>query len=358
MSEKIVIGMSGGVDSSVAAYLLKEQGYDVMGVTMQTGSVSEETIDDAAGVASFLGIPYDVVDFREEFRRYVMDVFAASYEKGRTPNPCIVCNRLVKWESLLCWAQRAGANLVATGHYTEICTLPNGRYTLKRSRGGKDQTYVLYGLSQDQLRRTRMPLAQYGKEDVRKIARELGLPVASKPDSQEICFIPDQDYVKFLEEYTGRIMPKGHFVDTAGHVLGEHQGLWRYTVGQRKGLGIALGRPAFVLALRPETNEVVLGTNEETLAGTLWAEEIRPMAVETIPEGEGIPLTAQIRYSHQPAPGHLWMEADGRARFEFDMPQRAITPGQGVVFYQEDYIYAGGTIVSQGGLAGSSDCVV
>ncbi len=357
MSKKIVIGMSGGVDSSVAAYLLKEQGYDVMGVTMQTGSVPREVIDDAAGVAAKLGIPYDVVDFSEEFRRYVKDSFAGEYERGRTPNPCILCNRLVKWESLLSWAGKRGADLVATGHYTKILCLPNGRYTLKRAKGGKDQTYVLYGLSQDQLCRTRMPLADYRKEEVRKIAGEIGLAVADKPDSQEICFIPEGDYVGFLEEYAGKTMPEGNFVDREGRVLGRHRGLWRYTVGQRKGLGIALGRPAFVLELRPQTNEVVLGTGEETLSRALWAEEIRPMAVEEIPEGEGIPLAAQIRYSHTPAPGRLYME-EGRARFEFDTPQRAVTPGQGVVFYQEDYIYAGGTIVSREGLAGPADRLV
>ena len=337
MKEKIVIGMSGGVDSSVAAHLLKEQGYEVLGVTMQTGSVPENVLQDAAEVAAMLGIPHYVIDFSREFRHYVMDYFAQSYSQGRTPNPCIACNRYVKWESLLNYAEKLGAELVATGHYTRIMQLENGRYTLQRTTGGKDQTYVLYGLSQDQLRRTRMPLYNYTKDQIREIARGIGLNVADKPDSQEICFIPDQDYAGWLARHTGATMPEGNFVNLEGKVLGRHKGLWHYTIGQRKGLGIALGQPAFVVELRPQTNEVVLGTNEDVFAREMLVEDINYVAVA---EGEGpVRLDAQIRYAHRPAPGTL----NGNI-FTFDEPQRAITPGQGAVFYRDNYIYAGGVV--------------
>lgn len=345
-SEKIVIGMSGGVDSSVAAYLLKEQGYEVIGVTMQTGSVSEETLKDASAVAEKLGISHHVADFRQEFARSVLEHFSGSYLSGRTPNPCIVCNRFVKWEALLNAAQKLGAQRIATGHYTKPVRLPNGRYTLERTENGKDQTYVLYALTQEALSRTIMPLAQYNKEEVRGLAGRLGLSVAQKPDSQEICFIPDHDYVKFLRERTGLEMQPGWFVDSNGNRLGRHQGLWNYTVGQRKGLGVALGKPVFVIRLCPQTNEVVLGDNEEVFAAGMIVEEMNYMAVEEGHTGETIRLEGQIRYSHQPAPGTLEIQSGNTALFWFDTPQRAVTPGQGAVFYENGHIWAGGTIRS------------
>lgn len=345
-AEKIVIGMSGGVDSSAAAYLLKEQGYEVIGVTMQTESVSPETLEDAARVAQKIGIAHYVIDFQSEFRRFVIEDFVRSYLAGRTPNPCIACNRLVKWEALMQRAQELGAQLVATGHYTRPVQLKNGRYTLQRTEGGKDQTYVLYRLTQEELSRTRMPLADYRKEEVRELAARIGLTVADKPDSQEICFIPEGNYVEFLEQYTGVKMQPGFFVDVSGNRLGMHKGLWHYTVGQRKGLGIALGKPMFVTEIRPETNEVVLGENEAVFADGLVAEEMNYMAVEGILPGETLRLEAQIRYSHRPAPGVLEAKADGTVCFWFDTPQRAVTPGQGAVFYRDGHIWAGGTVHS------------
>ena len=277
MSRKVVVGMSGGVDSSVAAWLLKEQGYDVIGVTMQIwqdedtlvqeaegGCCGLSAVDDARRVAMDLGIPYYVMNFKNEFRTQVMDYFAAEYMAGRTPNPCIACNRYVKWESLLRRSLSIGADYIATGHYARIEQLPNGRYAIKKSvTAAKDQTYALYNLTQEQLSHTLMPVGNYHKDEIRDMAQKLGLPVASKPDSQEICFIPDHDYASFIEEYTGKTMEPGNFVDLDGNVLGRHKGISHYTVGQRKGLNLAMGYPVFVVAIRPETNEVVLGNGQD-----------------------------------------------------------------------------------------------
>ena len=269
--------MSGGVDSSVAAWLLKEQGYDVIGVTMQIwqdedtevqeaegGCCGLSAVDDARRVAMDIGIPYYVMNFKDEFRKKVMDYFAAEYMAGRTPNPCIACNRYVKWESLLRRSLSIGADYIATGHYARIEQLPNGRYAIKKSvTAAKDQTYALYNLTQDQLSHTLMPVGNYHKDEIRDMAEKLGLPVASKPDSQEICFIPDHDYASFIEEYTGKTMKPGNFVDLDGNVLGRHKGISHYTVGQRKGLNLAMGYPVFVVAIRPKTNEVVLGNGQD-----------------------------------------------------------------------------------------------
>lgn len=356
--KKVVVGMSGGVDSSVAAWLLKEKGYDVIGVTMQIWQeeeniVQEENggccglsaVDDARQVAWKLNIPYYVMNFRNEFRANVMDYFIEEYLRGRTPNPCIACNRYVKWESLLKRSMDIGADYIATGHYARIEQLPNGRYALRKSAtAAKDQTYALYNLTQEQLSRTLMPVGEYTKDEVREIAQRLDLPVAHKRDSQEICFIPDHDYAKFIEENVSEVPPAGNFVDVDGNVIGRHKGITHYTVGQRKGLNLAMGRPVFVTAIRPETNEVVIGDSEDVFTNRLRCSNLNWMAVDGI-HGGTMEVTAKIRYSHKGAKCLVRDLGDGTAECEFEEPVRAVTPGQAVVFYDGDYVAGGGTIL-------------
>lgn len=351
MAKKVVIGMSGGVDSSVAAYLLKKEGYEVVGVTMQTWQDREDDgseltmVKDAKAVAERLGIEYHVVDFRKEFKKHVMDYFVEEYLQGRTPNPCVVCNRFVKWEALLHYANKTGADYIATGHYARIDKLPNGRYAICNSvTAAKDQTYALYNLKQEQLAHTIMPVGAYTKDEIRSIAEEIGLNVAQKKDSMEICFIPDDDYAAFIEEKTdGQVPPPGNFVSVTGEILGQHKGITHYTIGQRKGLGIALGAPAFVVAIRPETNEVVLGTNEDVFTTKLYANRLNTMS---IPEFvDGMELRAKIRYSHAGSMCKITRTGEDEICCEFAEPVRAVTPGQAVVFYDGEYVAGGGTIV-------------
>lgn len=358
MSRKVVVGMSGGVDSSVAAWLLKEQGYDVIGVTMQIwqdedtevqeaegGCCGLSAVDDARRVAMDLGIPYYVMNFKEEFRKNVMDYFVGEYVEGRTPNPCIACNRHVKWESLLRRSMAIGADYIATGHYAQIDRLPGGRYSLKTSvTAAKDQTYALYNLTQEQLSHTLMPVGSYHKEEIRDMAERLGLPVAHKPDSQEICFIPDHDYASFIEEYTGRELPPGNFVDLDGNVLGRHRGITHYTVGQRKGLNLSMGRPVFVVEIRPETNEVVIGDNQDVFTNVLRCDKLNWMAVDGLHE-KPMEVLAKIRYSHKGSPCTIREIGDDMVECRFHEPVRAVTPGQAVVFYDGDYVAGGGTII-------------
>lgn len=355
--KKVVVGLSGGVDSSVAAYLLKEQGYDVIGVTMQIWqdedrAIQEENggccglsaVDDARRVANDLGIPYYVMNFKKEFKKEVIDYFVDEYKRGRTPNPCIACNRYVKWESLLKRSMDIGADYIATGHYARIAQLENGRYTLKRSATlAKDQTYALYNLTQDQLSRTLMPVGEYTKDEVRQIAEKIQLQVANKPDSQDICFVPDGDYASFIEETTGEKIETGNFVDVNGNILGKHKGLIHYTVGQRKGLGLSLGYPAFVLEICPETNEIVIGSNEDSMSYTLRANQLNFMSVSDLEDD--MRVFAKIRYNHKGAWCVIKKIAKDELLCTFDEAQRAITPGQAVVFYDEDYVVGGGTII-------------
>ena len=354
--KKVVVGMSGGVDSSVAAWLLKEQGYDVIGVTMQIWQDEEETVqeenggccglsavDDARRVAAKLEIPYYVMNFKEQFRHSVIDYFVDENTNGRTPNPCIACNRYVKWESLLKRSLDIGADCIATGHYARVEQLANGRWSLRTSATArKDQTYALYNLTQDQLARTLMPVGAYTKEEIRQMALDLQLPVASKPDSQDICFVPDGDYASFIEKTACRRFPEGNFVLSDGTVVGRHKGIIHYTVGQRKGLGLSLGHPVFVLEIRPDTNEVVVGTGEESMSRYVLADHLNFMSVPDLTEP--VRLFAKIRYNHRGAWCQVEKTGDDQILCTFDEPVRAITPGQAVVLYDGEYVFGGGTI--------------
>ncbi len=345
----VVVGMSGGVDSSVAAYLLKEQGYHVIGITMQiwqeeeSGCCGLSAIEDARRVANDLDIPYYVMNFRSEFKEKVVDYFVDEYLHGRTPNPCIACNRYVKWESLLKRSRDIGADYIATGHYAQIERLSNGRYSLKRTEV-KDQTYALYNLTQEQLSHTLMPVGAYSKDEIRQIAEKIGLRVANKPDSQDICFVPDGDYAGFIEDTLQKELPRGNFVTVDGRVLGSHKGITHYTVGQRKGLGLALGYPAFVIEIRPETNEVVIGTNEDSMSNYVRANRLNFMSIEDL-DGK-MRVWAKIRYNHKGAWCTIQKTADDEVLCTFEEQQRAITPGQAVVFYDGEYVLGGGTIIA------------
>ncbi len=358
MGKKVVVGMSGGVDSSVAAYLLKKQGYDVVGVTMQIwqeeDELKEETeggccglsaVDDARRVARALDIPYYVMNFKDVFKDKVMDYFVEEYLQGRTPNPCIACNRFVKWESLLSRSLELGADYIATGHYARIIRLENGRYAIQNSvTAAKDQTYALYNLTQHQLSHTLMPVGDYTKEEIRNIAREAGLPVAHKKDSQEICFIPDNDYAGFIDREAGERVPgPGNFVDKEGKVLGKHKGITHYTIGQRKGLNLSMGHPVFVTGICPKTGQVVIGENEDVFTSHLLCDTLNFMGMEDLHEPRRV--LAKIRYSHKGEYCLLERIAEDKIRCTFENPVRAVTPGQAVVFYEQDYVLGGGTIV-------------
>ena len=356
MKKKVVVGMSGGVDSSVAAYLLKEQGYEVIGVTMQiwqdedTFTQAEEggccglsAVDDARRVAQVLDIPYYVMNFKSDFKKYVIDYFVQDYLRGYTPNPCIACNRYVKWESLLQRSLEIGADYIATGHYARIKQLENGRYTIQNSvTAAKDQTYALYNLTQDQLAHTLMPVGDFEKDKIRQIAIDAGLPVASKKDSQDICFVPDHDYAGFIYRETGMESRPGNFVDKDGNILGQHKGIIHYTIGQRKGLGITAETPLFVQELRPETNEVVICRSEDLFETTCYISGMNYMAIEAL-SGE-MEVVGKVRYSHKGAECVIKPVNNGLVECRFKESQRAMTPGQAAVFYKDDYVVGGGII--------------
>ena len=358
MAEKVVVGMSGGVDSSVAACLLKEKGYEVIGVTLRLWD-GEETdreccslsaVEDAAHVCRILGIPHYTFNFKEAFREHVVDYFTEEYLHGRTPNPCVMCNSYLKWGAMLQRAKELGADHIATGHYARITRLENGRYCIANSAtAAKDQTYVLCQLTQEQLAHTLMPVGDYEKEEVRRMAAERGLITAAKPDSQDICFIPDGDYSAFLEracrqDPTKKLPPAGNFVTTDGRILGQHQGITHYTIGQRRGLGLAMGHHVFVTQIRPETNEVVIGEGEDVFSAELTADRINYMAVPDVRDGDR--FLTKIRYAHKGTMAQVFHEGEDRLRFVFEEPVRAVTPGQIVCFYDDaGHVAGGGSIL-------------
>lgn len=349
--------MSGGVDSSVAAYLLKEEGYEVIGVTMQIWQEEEwhikeenggccglSAIEDARRVAQLIDIPYYVMNFRSEFKEKVISYFIDEYIRGRTPNPCNACNRYIKWESLLKRSKDIGADYIATGHYARVKRLENGRYTLQTSAAiTKDQTYALCHLSQEQLAHTLMPVGDYTKDEIRDIGAKAGLPVAKKRDSQEICFIPDQDYARFIDEHAKKqVPPPGNFVGEDGRILGKHKGITHYTIGQRKGLNLSLGKPVFVTAIKAKSNEVVIGEAKDVWTDSLIAGDLNYMADTHVEDGKR--LLAKIRYSHQGAYCTVSPLKNGRLKCTFEEPVRAVTPGQAVAFYEGDCLFLGGII--------------
>ncbi len=379
---KVLVGMSGGVDSSVAAAVLLEQGYEVVGATLKlkpednksrianptgttdaaslssgadnaanivSGTADDETnsssaVEDAQKVAMQLGIKHYVFDFTDIFKKEVIDYFTNEYLAGRTPNPCIVCNRHLKFGAMLNKAMEMGIDHVATGHYARITyDTSSGRFLLKKSAtSAKDQTYALYRLTQEQLSRAIFPLEGYSKEQVRNIAGKLSLPVATKPDSMEICFIEDDDYSRYVQENTNTSIKPGYFVDTKGNRLGMHRGIINYTVGQRKGLGISFGKPVYVVAVRHEDNSVVLGDESDVFSNSLTASYTNYISIPDLTDE--MRVKAKIRYSAREADAVIKPLAENRVCVHFDEPQRAVTPGQSVVFYDGDTIVGGGVI--------------
>lgn len=342
MNNKAIIAMSGGVDSSVAAFLTKQNGYELKGVTLSLEVGSEGDISDAKKVAERMGFPHEVLNLREEFQKEVIDRFIDAYENSRTPNPCVICNKYIKFGRLLDYAEENGYSHTATGHYAQIEYM-NGRYILKKGVDKtKDQSYVLYSLTQEQLKHSLFPLGSLSKNEVREIALENGFVNAKKKESQDICFVPDGDYAGFIERYLGKTYPEGDFVDFDGNVLGRHKGLIRYTIGQRKGLGLALPKPMYVCKLCTDNNSVMLGDNADLFSNTLDAYDINLITTDKL--DSSIRAEAKVRYSQNAQKATVWQTDDNELHIEFDEPQRAITSGQAVVLYDGETVIGGGTI--------------
>ena len=352
--KKALIAMSGGVDSSVAAALTLKAGFECIGVTMKlhpTGSDvygdkcgSPRDAEDAAKIAERLGMDFYTLDLSEKFADKVVCPFVECYERGHTPNPCVECNRYMKFGHLYDEAKKAGCDKVVTGHYARV-EFDGSRYLLKRAKNlKKDQSYVLYFLSQEQLAHTYFPLGEMeSKEQVRALAKDFGFENASRPDSQDICFVPDGDYAAFISRYTDKQYPQGNFVDPEGKVLGRHKGLISYTIGQRRGLGLALPQPGYVVEKRVEQNEVVVGTREDLLTESCRVGALNWIAFDA--PTDGMPLEAVTRYQAPPAPAHISLAADGTLTLYFDTPQKRPAAGQSVVFYDGDTVLGGGIVL-------------
>ena len=353
---RALIAMSGGVDSSVCAYLMKQDGYDCIGMTLrlynnETSDIQDSTccslddVNDAKAVAAKLDMPHYTLNYLSNFKENVIDRFVNAYECGATPNPCIDCNRYIKFSGMYEKAKELEAEYIVTGHYARIEYNENsGRYMLKKALdSSKDQSYVLYSLTQEQLAHTKFPLGELEKTQVRKIAEENGFINAHKKDSQDICFVPDGDYASFIEKYTGKEYPCGEFVDTEGNILGEHKGIIRYTIGQRKGLGLSLKAPMYVCKKCMDKNQVVLTTGEDLYSTSLDAVDLNLISVPCI-DGE-MRVNARVRYNQKEQPAIVTQTSDNTIHVEFDSPQRAITPGQAVVLYDGDVVVGGATII-------------
>ena len=347
---RIVVGMSGGVDSAVTAYLLRQAGHDVIGVTLRTwesgGSRCCE-IDSARETASYLNIPYHVINCTSDFKRKVEVPFMQDYLQGLTPNPCVLCNPEIKWEWMLYAADVYQAEQAATGHYASLTRKDNGLYTIRQAADAvKDQSYMLYRLTQDQLARTLFPLGELSKEEVRRIAISAGLPSSASPDSQEICFVTQGTYADYIDaQIPNHSRKSGNFVDREGRILGRHSGITHYTVGQRKGLGLAMGQPVYVTKINVKTNEVVIGTEDDLFKLEICCRNICFSGISGLEDGERIRANVKIRYHDRGTDAWVTGIDSNTVRIQFDMPVRAPTPGQSAVFYDHEHCILGGGII-------------